>query len=230
MSDQHEATVEAALAQSPRLRQLLQAVQQSSSGLTDKEFEAVLPTHEWRTATGARFTAPDTEVRIQRKRLAELGLIQKAGTGQHGAVRWKATPPEKVEAVSQRYASARRRTRKSRRVRSPQATLSEMHRTITGDWSQWQRQRKMILQLGAALLAVEPMAAWRSAPANEREWVRDEIADLVEWGQAALAAFEQRAEDDNIRSKIEKLENVSGRNAAEREAAARRVEVLKAKL
>jgi hypothetical protein len=105
-----------------------------------------------------------------------------------------------------------------------------MHRTVTGEWTQWQRQRKLILQLGGALLAVEPMAAWRCAPANEREWVRDEIADLVEWGQAALAAFEQRAADDNIRSKIEKLENVKGRTDAERAAAARRAEVLRAKL
>jgi hypothetical protein len=108
MSD-HETTVEAALAHSPRLRQLLQVAMQSSSGLTDKEFEAVLPTHEWRTATGAPFTAPDTEVRILRKQLAELGLIQPAGSGVNGAVRWKATPPDRVKAVAQRYANARKR-------------------------------------------------------------------------------------------------------------------------
>jgi hypothetical protein len=32
-----------------------------------------------------------------------------------------------------------------------------MRRTIEGDWTQWQRQRKMILQLGSALEAVAPM-------------------------------------------------------------------------
>ncbi len=225
----HNATIEHTLARSPRLRQVLDAAGQSSLGFTDKEFEAVLPTHEWRTAKGEPFTAPDVEVRILRKRLAELGLIQHAGTGAKGAVRWKVTPPERIEAVAQRYANARKRTPKRRR--SPHAKLAEMRRTIAGDWTAWQKTRKLILQLGGALEAVEVMAFWESAPPEERAWVRDEIADLVEWGQAALAAFDQRAEDDKVREKIAKLtENMSGRTDAERAAAERRAEVLRAKL
>ena len=70
------------------------------------------------------------------------------------------------------------------------------------------------------------MAFWTSAPDDEREWVRKEIADLLDWGQNALAAFDQRAADDNVREKIRKLtENMEGRSEAEKETARGRAEL-----
>jgi hypothetical protein len=228
---EYETSLEPELQRRPRLRQMLEAVRQSGGPLTDKQLQEMLPTSEWRTDRGKPFAAPGMEVRTLRKRLAELGLIQPAGATATGAARWKATPTGQAEAAARRFANARKRRRKTRRERSPMATLAEMRRTIQGEWTQWHKTRRTILTLGAALEAVEPMAFWLSAPEDEREWVRNEIDDLVEWGHNALAAFEQRRSDDKIRDKITKLtENMNGRTEAEQEAARRRAEALKAKL
>jgi hypothetical protein len=230
MSD-YETTLQPELERRPRLRQMLKLLRESEGPLTDKQLEETLDTSHWRTATGRPFKAPDMEVRTLRRRLAEIGLILPAGATATGAARWKATPSGQAETAARRFANAQRRGKKSRRQRSPMATLAEMRRTIEGEWTQWQRTRRTILTLGAALEAVEPMAFWLSAPDDEREWVRKEIADLMEWGHNALAAFDQRGADDKIRDKITKLtENMTGRTDAERETARRRAEVLRAKL
>jgi hypothetical protein len=228
---EYEASLEPELQRRPRLRQMLDAVRQHGDPLTDKQLEDMLPTSAWRTDRGEPFKAPDMEIRTLRKRLAELGLIQPAGVTATGAGRWKVTPRGDVEGAARRFANAQKRRRKSRRGRSPLATLAQMRRTIQGDWTQWQKTRRTILTLGAALEAVEPMAFWLSAPEDERRWVRDEIADLVEWGQNALDAFDQRHADDKVRDKITKLtENMSGRTHAEQQAARSRAEALRAKL
>jgi hypothetical protein len=228
---EYEASLEPELGRRPRLRQMLDAARQSAGPLTDIQFEEILPTSEWRTDKGKPFKAPDMEVRTLRRRLAELGLIQPAGATATGAARWKATPTGKAEDAARRFTNAQKRRRKSRRERSPLATLAEMRRTIEGDWTQWQKTRRTMLTLGAALEAVEPMAFWLCAPEDEREWVHNEIADLVQWGQNALLAFEQRQADDKIRDKIAKLtENTKGRTDAEKAAARGRAAALRAKL
>ena len=228
---EYETSLEPELQRRPRLHQMLELVRKSGGPLTDKQLEETLETSEWRTATGRPFKAPDMEVRTLRKRLAEIGLILPAGATATGAARWKATPSGQAEATARRFANAKKRGRKRRRQRSPMATLAEMRRTIEGDWTQWQKTRRTILSLGSALQSVESMAFWLSAPDDEREWVRNEIADLVEWGQNALVAFDQRSADDKIREKITKLtENMTGRTDAERETAQRRAEALRAKL
>ena len=216
----------------PRLWQALEAFRRLGS-LTDKELQDALPTAEWRTSKGLPFTAVGMEVRTLRRRLAELGLIQPAGKTGTGAAVHKATPAGQAEAAARKFANALKRTKKRQgRGPSPAAKLAEMRKTLPGEWSQFDKTRRTILRLGPALEAVEPMAFWRSAPADELEWVRQEIEDLVEWGQRALDAMQTRREDDATRRKIAKLRdaNTAGRTEHEILAARRAAEKLAERL
>lgn len=229
---EYEIRLELELQQKPRLRQALEAFRRRGS-LTDKELQEALPTDEWRTSKGLPFTAVGMEVRTLRRRLAELGLIQPAGKTATGAAVHKATPEGQVEAAARKFANALKRTKKRKRGGlSPAAKLAELRKMAPGDWSQFDKTRRTILRLGPALEAVEPMAFWDSAPADELEWVRQEIEDLIEWGQRALDAMQTRQEDDATRRKIAKLRdaNNSGRTEHEIVAARRAAEKLAERL
>lgn len=127
---EYEKSLEPELQRRPSLHEMLTLVRESPGPLTDIQLQEMLRTSEWRTATGRPFKAPDMEVRMLRKRLAEIGLILPAGTTSTGAARWKATPAGQAEVAARRFASARKRRKKSRRERSPMATLAEMRRTM----------------------------------------------------------------------------------------------------
>lgn len=212
----YEASLESELRARPRLRQALDAYRQRGA-MTDKELEAALPTTEWRTKKGRPFTATGMEVRTLRRRLAEVGLIQPAGKTPTGAAVYKATPEGQIEAAAKKFAAHAEKAKKRKpRGQSPAAKLAEMRRLAPGQWSQFHRTRKTILQLGPALEAIETMAFWEAAPPDELEWVRQEISDLVEWGQRALEAIETRQQDDAIRRKIGKIrDNTAGRSEHE---------------
>jgi hypothetical protein len=231
MSD-YEVGLELELQEKPRLRQALEVFRRCGA-LTDKALQEALPTAGWRTSKGLPFTAVGMEVRTLRRRLAELGLIQPAGKTASGAAMHKATPEGQVEAAARKFANALKRTKKRKaRGLSPAAKLAEMRKMVPGEWSQFDKTRKTILRLGPALEAVEPMAFWESAPADELEWVRQEIEDLVEWGQRALEAMQTRQEDDATRRKLAKLRdaNTAGRTEHEIVAARRAAEKLAERL
>lgn len=185
--------------------------------MTDKELQATLPTDTWRTKKGLPFTDVGIEVRTLRHRLAQLGLIQPAGKGSMGAATYKLTPPGQTEASARIFENALKRGKRRKRAQSPAAKLAEMRRIVPGEWSQFDRTRKTILRLGPALESVEPMAFWEAAPADELEWVRQEIEDLVQWGIRALDAIEIRKQDDATRDKVAKLldANTAGRTEHE---------------
>jgi hypothetical protein len=229
---EYEVGLELELQEKRRLRQALEAFRRCGA-LTDKELEEALPTAEWRTSKGLPFTAVGMEVRTLRRRLAELGLIQPAGKTATGAAVHKATPAGQVEAAARKFANALKRTKKRKtRGLSPAAKLAEMRKMLPGEWSQFDKTRRTILRLGPALEAIEPMAFWESAPPDEIEWVRQEIEDLVEWGQRALDAIKTRQEDDATRRKIAKLgdPNTAGRTEHEIATARRRAERLAERL
>jgi hypothetical protein len=231
MINEYEASLEPELESKPRLRQALEAYRERGP-MIDKQLQAALPTAAWRTSNGEPFGDVGMEVRRLRYRLAELGLIQPAGRIR-GAAIYKATPTGQAEATAKRFATALKRGKKrKRRGPSPAAKLTEMRKMSRGDWSQFDRTRKTILRLGPALEAVEPMAFWEAAPADELNWVRQEIADLVEWGQRALEAIDTRQEDDSTREKIAKLldPNTAGRTDAEIASARRLAEKFRKRL
>jgi hypothetical protein len=229
---EYESELEVELQARPRLRQALDAFRRSGS-MTDKELQEALPTTEWLTSKGLPFTAVGMEVRTLRRRLAELGLIQPAGRTATGAAMHKATPPGQAEAAARKFANALKRTKKRKRQGlSPAAKLAQMRKMMPGEWSQFDKTRKTILRLGPALEAIEPMAFWEVAPPDELEWVRQEVEDLVEWGQRALEALKTRQDDDATRRKIAKLSdgNTAGRTEHEISAARRAVEKLAERL
>jgi hypothetical protein len=232
MTNEYEVGLEPELRARPRLRQALEAFRKRGP-MTDKELEAALPTAEWRTNKGLPFTAVGMEVRTLRRRLAELGLIQPAGRETTGAAIYKATPTGQAEAAARKFANALKYGKKRKgRGPSPAARLAEMRKMTPGEWSQFDRTRRTILRLGPALEAIEPMAFWEAAPPDELEWVRQEIEELVEWGQRALEAVKTRQEDDATRRKIAKLRdpNTSGRTEHEIAAARRRADKLAERL
>jgi hypothetical protein len=217
MMNEYEAGLEPELRARPRLRQALEAFREGGP-MNDKELQAALPTDEWRTSKGVPFTAVGMEVRTVRRRLAELGLIQPAGTEKTGAAIYKATPTGQVEAAARKFANAIKRGKQRKpRGQSAAAKLAEMRRMVPGEWSRFDRTRRTILRLGPALEAIQPMAFWEAAPPDELDWVRQEIEDLVEWGQQALEAIKTRKDDDATREKISKLRdpNTSGRTEHE---------------
>jgi hypothetical protein len=209
----YEAGLEPELERRPRLRQALQAF--GDRGLTDLELQAALPTTEWRTSRGRPFGDVGIEVRTLRRRLAELGLIQPSGRRPSGAAIYKKTPPGRAEAAARAFAGALGRAKKRKTRGVAAAKLAEMRKLEPGEWTQFDKTRKTILRLSPALRAILPMSFWEVVPSDELDWLRQEIEDLVGWGQQALDAFKTRKEDDALRGKIEKLQETAGRNEHE---------------
>jgi hypothetical protein len=230
-TDDYETRVGAEIQKKPRLKQTLDAFR-AHGPMTDKQLEATLPTSEWRTRDGQPFKAAGMEVRTLRRRLSAIGLIEPAGkTKDTGAGIYRATATGRVEAAALRFASLSKAARKPTRGQTPAAKLAELRKLSPGDWSHFNRVRKMILQVGPALESVQTMAFWTVAD-DDLELIQREIEDLVEWGHLALDAIRTRQEDDATRRKIEKLldPNTAGRTEHEIAAARRRADKLRERL
>lgn len=192
-------------------------------------------------ARGGPMTAPMLREPVHRtdgltfelRHLCELGLIRpmgkKAIDGRHPATAYRTVALGDVEKTRERFAvrSPRRRRRGRRRSGPGIAELREME---AGDYEQWYRVRRRILELTQIVVQAEKMAFWEVAPDDERGLVLGELQELQVATEDTIAALRMREDDDATREKIEKLRATNGRTPAEAATGRRLASKLEEKL
>lgn len=164
------------------------------------------------------------------RRLCELGLIRPLGrkviVGKHPAMAFATVALADVEKARDRFVVRRRRRR--RRPSGP--SIAQLREMESGDYEHWYRVRRRILELTQIVIQAEKMSFWEVAPDDERTIVLDELRDLLEVTEEAIAALEMREGDDATREKITKLRETKGRTSAEAATARRLADKLEQKL
>jgi len=170
---------------------------------------------------------------MELRHLCELGLIRPIGrkviVGKHPAMAYVTVPVRDIERARERFAiRSPRRRRRGRRSGGPGIPqLREMER---GDYEQWYRVRRRVIELNQIVVQAEKMSFWEAAPDDERRLVLSELQELLAATEDAIAAFEMRADDDATRDKIDKLRATNGRTPAENATARRLADKLERKL
>lgn len=147
----------------------------------------------------------------------ELNRLQAAGLARLVAKKpsalYEAVPAADVEKVAEQYRLKKKRT-KTRR--SPRRRLDELRTYEHGQYDEFYRVHRRVIELSDYVSHhIAKMAFWASAPKDELARVVDELADLRDAIDAALACLEQRTDDDAVLAKIAKLEETNGRTAPE---------------
>lgn len=148
-------------------------------------------------------------------RLQEAGLIRQLG--RKSPRRFQAVAPSGVEEAGNIYALRKKRPTKRK---SPKQRLVELRTLEQGDYSEFYRVHRRVVELGEYVSrSITRMAFWEAAPKDDLARVVQELAELREAIDEALACLKQRADGDDILTKIAKLEATDGRTPAERETA-----------
>jgi hypothetical protein len=167
------------------------------------------------------------------RHLCELGLIRpmgkKAIDGRHPATAYRTVALGDIEKTRERFAVRSPRRRRSGRRRAGPG-IAELRKMETGDYEQWYRVRRRILELTQIVVQAEKMAFWEIAPDDERGLVAGELEELAAATEETIAALRMREEDDVTRDKIEKLRVTNGRTPAEAETGRRLAKKLEEKL
>lgn len=156
-------------------------------------------------------------------RLQTDGLIRLVSKN---PARYAAVPSTGVEEAAKMHRLKKTRTKKRRGQR---ARLVELRKYEHGDYGEFYRVHRRVIELSDYVARELPkMAFWAAAPKDEFARVVDELAGLQDAIDMALACLKQRADDDNLLSKIAKLEETKGRTAAEVATAGALAEKLRA--
>jgi hypothetical protein len=159
--------------------------------------------------------------------LARAGLIRAAGQkrdgGRAAATLWEATPLPAIERERARYAADHSGPSHSERI----ADLRRMER---GDFGDWYRARRRVVELSQLMTEIEPMTFWEAAPDEDLTLVDEELAQLEAWVRRVRDARVARQEDDATRTKIAQLRETDGRTPSEAEAFRRKADWLEATL
>jgi hypothetical protein len=160
--------------------------------------------------------APKTGKPMEYGLTRELGRLQAAGLVRQAAknpARYEAVASADVEEASELYRLKKKRTVKRRSSRN---RLTELRAYEHGDYSEFYRVHKRVIELSDYVSHhFVKMAFWAAAPKDELARVVDELADLRDSIDGAVALLKQRTEDDEILEKIAKLENTNGRTEPE---------------
>jgi hypothetical protein len=147
--------------------------------------------------------------------LEERGLIRRVGRGT--PARYEAVKPADVEEAVQVYNV---RKRKSRKRRGPRSRIVELRAYEHGEYSEWYRVHRRLIEsteyIGHHL---SRMAFWEAAPKEDLARSVDDLADLLDAIDQAITCIKERADDDALLAKAEKLEKTDGRTAAEADSA-----------
>lgn len=147
-------------------------------------------------------------------RLQAAGLIRQVG---RNPGRYSPVPLVEVEEAASHYRLKKKRTTKRRGSRN---RLAELRVYAHGDYSEFYRVHRRVIELSEYVSHhVVRMAFWAAAPKDELARVVDELADLRDAIDSAVACLGQRTDDDALLDKISKLEATNGRTAAEAETA-----------
>jgi hypothetical protein len=167
---------------------------------------------ELRHVTRSPKTGKPLEYGLTREvgRLQTLGLIRQVAKS---PARYAPVLPAEVEDAANNYRLKKKRTRTRRGSRS---RLAQLRAYEHGDYSEFYRVHRRVIELSNYLSHhLVKMAFWAAAPKDEFARVVDELADLRDAIDAAVACLKQRAEDDDLLAKIDKLENTDGRTVPE---------------
>ncbi len=147
--------------------------------------------------------------------LEEQGLIRRVGRGV--PKRYEAVKPEAVEDAVQAYSVRKRRSVKRRSQRS---RITELRAYEHGDYSEFHRVHRRLLESTEYIAHhLSRMAFWEAAPKEDLARSVDDLGDLVDAIDQAMICLKERADDDALLAKIEKLEKTKGRTTAETETA-----------
>lgn len=146
--------------------------------------------------------------------LQETGLLRRIG---RNPATYEAVKAADVENAVLVYNARKRRSRKRKSSRS---RIDELRTYEHGEYSEFYRVHRRLIEsteyIGRYL---SRMAFWEAAPKEDLARSVDDLADLVEAIDQALVCLKERADDDAILAKVEKLEKTKGRTAAETESA-----------
>lgn len=164
--------------------------------------------------------APKTGLPMEYGLTRELGKLQALGllrpVGRQSVAHYEAVPLADVEEAAKRYSLRRKRATRRR----PRKRLEELRVYEKGDYSEFYRVYRRVLELTDYVSQnITKMAFWENAPKDDLARVAKELADLLDAASQALECLKQRADDDDLLAKIEKLAATNGRTPAEVETA-----------
>ena len=164
------------------------------------------------------------------KKMLPLGLVRHAGKAKAkgNPMQWEATPAAEIEGARERYATLK--PKKKPRRNSPTQRLAELRKLERGDVREWHPTRDKILAALPVLTNAVKMAFWETVPPDELHLALDEIEELRDAAEEALAAGRERLQHEKTKAKIGKMENRNGRTDAENEVFSRKAERLREKL
>lgn len=190
-------------------------------GLPPNERSMLEETRRLRTATASDLRpvtrSPSTGKPLAYGLTRELGRLQELGlvrtVGRSSPTRYEAVSPGEVEETARVYSIRKRRTRKRRSKRS---RIVELRAYEQGDYSEFYRVHRRVLELTDYVgHHITRMAFWAAAPKEDLARTAQDLADLLDAVEEALTCLKQRADDDDLLGKIEKLEATDGRTAPE---------------
>lgn len=144
-------------------------------------------------------------------RLQKLGLVRSVPRTR--PVQYAVVAMGDVEEAAKVFAL--RKQRKTKR-KGGTRRLAELRAYEHGDYTEFARVQKRVIELSEYLShQMVRMAFWAAAPKDELARVVKDLAQLISAIDEALVCLAQRADDDDLKAKIEKLMATNGRTEAE---------------
>jgi hypothetical protein len=143
--------------------------------------------------------------------LEQEGLLQRIGRA--APAMYAAVKPGDVEAAVQVYSVRKRRAKKKR---SFKPRIAELRAKEKGNYSEFHRVHRYLVESTEYIAHhITKMAFWEVAPKEDLARSVEDMAALIDAIDQALTCLKERAEDDALLDKIEKLARTKGRTAAE---------------
>ena len=147
-------------------------------------------------------------------RLQEKGLLRQVE--KTPKAKYAAVPVSEVEDAAERYALRKKRKLKRKTNRS---RLADLRTYEHGDYAEFYRVHRRLVELGEYVgVHIPRMAYWQVAPKEDLAQIAKELLTLRAAIDDALMCLKERADDDELRARIEKLEAENGRTGPELEA------------
>lgn len=146
------------------------------------------------------------------ERLQTKGLLRQVG---QNPAKYAAVPVSDVEDAKDRYALRAKRKKKRKSNRSRMVDLKTYEH---GDYAEFYRVHRRLVELAEYVgVHIPKMAYWQVAPKEDLAQIAKELLALRERIDDAMMCLKERADDDQLRARIEKLEAESGREGPELE-------------
>lgn len=168
-----------------------------------------------RPVTRGRKTGKPMEYGLTREleRLQTAGLLRQVGKT---PARYAAVAPGEVEDAKDRYALSKKRKVKRKSNRSRMIDLKKYEH---GDYAEFYRVHRRLVELGDYVgVHIPKMAYWQVAPKEDLAQIARELIALRNAIDDAMMCLKERADDDELRARIEKLQAENGREGPELEA------------